>query len=186
MKRFVLAAILAVMTLEIATPVFAARRVVVHRGPHRKTVVVHRTFPLRRALPVVVVRPARVRVAVAPRVYLAPVVWTAAVVTTAAAADRSTWEDAEKLVSADDWTEFTLNANARGTKLFLQIDGRAELSFAEVVFGNGEVQVVDFANMTHKSGLYSLLDFKDGRTIDHVRMVARAKSDEARVVLRLV
>lgn len=185
MKRFVLAAMLALMTVEIAAPAFAARRVV-RRGPHRKVVVVHRTFPLRRALPVVVVRPARVRrVLVAPRVYLAPVVWTAAVITAATAGDRPAWEDSEKLVRDDDWTEFTLNADARGTKLYLQIDGSADLNFAEVMFANGDVQVVDFEEKTHKSGLYSLLDFKDGRKIDHVRMVARARSDEARIVLRL-
>jgi hypothetical protein len=186
MKRWILIAFATVMVLEIAAPVAdAARRRVVHRGPHRKVVVVHRTFPLRRALPAVVVRPARVRVAVAPRVFLAPVVWTAAVVTTSAAVAKPTWEDAETLEREEEWTEFTLNADARGTKLYLEIDGNADLNFAEVVFENGDVQVVDFEEKNHKSGLYSLLDFKDGRKIDHVRMVARAQSDKARIVLRL-
>ena len=30
-----------------------------------------------------------------------------------------------------------------------------------------------------------IVDFKDGRRVDHVRMVARAKSDDARLALRL-
>jgi hypothetical protein len=38
---------------------------------------------------------------------------------------------------------------------------------------------------TRGPGLYPLLDFRDGRKVDHVRLVARAKSDNARVVLKL-
>jgi hypothetical protein len=45
--------------------------------------------------------------------------------------------------------------------------------------------VVDFAAKTREPGLYELLDFKDGRKVDHVRMVARAQSDEARIVLKM-
>ena len=56
-----------------------AGRTVVHKGP-RRTVVVHRAFPLRRALPVVVVRPARFTVRVFPRVFLAPIVWAPVIV----------------------------------------------------------------------------------------------------------
>ena len=54
-----------------------------------------------------------------------------------------------------------------------------------MVFDNGESRVVDFAEKTHGEGLYELLDFKDGRKVDHVRMVARARTDEAKVVLRM-
>ena len=53
------------------------------------------------------------------------------------------------------------------------------------MFGNGEAQVVDFGEKTHGAGLYSLLDFRDCRHVDHVRILARAKSDDARVVLRM-
>jgi hypothetical protein len=38
---------------------------------------------------------------------------------------------------------------------------------------------------THGEGLYELLDFKDGRKVDHVRVVARAATKDARVVLRM-
>jgi hypothetical protein len=186
MKRWILSIVLALMCAEIAAPAFAARRVKVVRGPRGNTrVVVHRSFPIRRTLPVVVVRPARVAVRVAPAVFLAPVVWTAAVVATAPARDLLVWEDAETLNKDEEWTEFTLHCDQRGTKLYLEIAGRAQLNFAEVVFENGDTQVVDFDEKTHDPGLYSLLDFKDGRKVDHVRMVARAKSEEARVILRL-
>jgi len=186
MKRWIITFVLAVLCAEMAAPAFAAR-VRVFRGRRGHTrVVVHRGFPLHRTLPVVVVRPARVTVRVAPVVFLAPVVWTAAVITTAPAHHALVWEDAETLTKDEEWTEFTLDCDQRGTKLYLEIAaGKAQLNFAEVVFENGDTQVVDFDEKTHGPGLYSLLDFKDGRKVDHVRMVARAKSDQARVVLRL-
>lgn len=188
MKRTILAALLVLMSLDVvAAPAQAARkRVVVHHGRHRTTVVVHRGFPIHRRLPVVHVRPARVatRVFVTPVVFLAPVVWRPLVVALPAPS-ALVWEDAETLAEDDDWTEFHLDVDHRGHKLYLQIDGRAQIEFAEVVFENGDTQVVDFGSKTHGSGLYSLLDFADGRKVDHVRMVARARSDSARIVLRL-
>ena len=82
------------------------------------------------------------------------------------------------------WTEISLNADSRGRKLSLELSaGKAQLDWAEVVFENGEAQVVDFAEKTHGPGIYALLDFRDGRRVDHVRMVARAKRDEARIAL---
>jgi hypothetical protein len=190
MKRFMMVGVLLILGLHVVAPAFAARRVVVRKGPHRTHVVVHRGWPLRRPARAVVVRPARVTVVrVAPVAYLAPVVFTGAVATAAAAAhdrDRLVWEDGETLVRDEDWTEFTLNCNARGERLWLEVKGgRVQADWAEVVFENGEARVVDFRERTHGPGLYSLLDFKDGRMVDHVRMVARARSDEARVVLRM-
>jgi hypothetical protein len=188
MKRLLAFALVLIVGLQNVAPAFAARRVVVRRGPARRTVVVRRGWPLRRPARVVVVRPARVVVRVAPARYLAPVVFTGVVVAAASAPvhDALVWEDGETLSKGDDWTEFTLNCDARGTRLWIEVqNGRVQADWAEVVFENGDTQVVDFAERTHDPGLYSLLDFRDGRMVDHVRMVARAKSDEARVVLRM-
>lgn len=186
MQRYVLAACAAALCLQtLADPALARpRRHVRHVTVHRSHVVVHRGFPIRRTFPVVVVRPARRAVVVAPRLFLAPLVWHATVVSLPAR-DLLVWEDAETLTRDDDWTEFTLAAGDRGTKLFLEIHGKAQVEFAEVVFANGDCQTVDFESHTHKSGTYSLLDFADGRQVSHVRMVARARSDEARLVLRM-
>jgi len=189
MRRLFAVALLLVLGLQMVEPAFAARRVVVRRGArHRTTVVVHRGWPLRRPARVVVVRPARTVVRVRPAVYLAPVIFTGVVIAAASApaADVLVWEDAETIEKADDWSEFTLNADARGTRLWLEVKaGRVQFDWAEVVYENGDAVVVDFAEKTHGEGLYSLLDFRDGRKVDHVRVVARAKSDEARVVLKM-
>jgi hypothetical protein len=189
MKRLLTFALLLVLGVQIVEPAFAARRVVVRRGVHRRTtVVVHRGWPLRRPARVVVVRPARVVVRVTPVRYVAPVVFAGVVLAAASAPARDilVWEDGETLAKDEDWTEFTLNADSRGTKLWLEVaSGRVQADWAEVVFENGDTQVVDFAERTHGPGLYSLFDFRDGRKVDHVRMVARAKSDEARVVLKM-
>jgi hypothetical protein len=45
--------------------------------------------------------------------------------------------------------------------------------------------VVDFNDRVHRPGFYSLLDFADGRKVDHVRLVARAVSADARLALLL-
>lgn len=163
----------------------AARVRAVHKGPHGRTkVVVHRAHPIRRPLPVVVVRPAPV-VRVAPRLFLAPVFWTAAVV---ARPDRDhlAWQDTANLSQEEEWVDFTLNADARGEALYLEVEGgRVQFEFVEVVFENGDCQVVDLDQRTSGAGVYRLLDFADGRKVDHVRVLARARTESANVTLLL-
>ena len=187
MRRLIPSLFLLSLGLTLAQPAFAARRVVVHHAPRRTTVIVHRGWPLARPARVVVVRPAAVTVRVTPRVYLRPVTWTTMAVAVAApTADALTWVDGTTLEKADDWTEFTLNCGHRGSRLWYEVkSGKVQADWAEVVFSNGETQVVDFAERTQDPGLYPLVDFKDGRIVDHVRMVARSKSDDARIAMRL-
>ena len=189
MRRLIVVLIALALGLALAEPASARRVVVVHKGPHRTTVVVHRGWPLARPARVVVVHPGAVAVRVQPRVYLRPVVWTAATVAVVAShpvADALSWTDGATLVKDEDWTELTLNCGRRGTKLWYEVaNGKVQADWAEVVFANGETQVVDFAERTQDPGLYPLIDFRDGRIVDHVRMVARAKTDDARVALRL-
>ncbi len=184
MKRTLSIALLSMFILTTAAE--AARVRVTRRGPRgrRATVTVRTGFPIRRALPAVVVRPAPV-IRVAPRAYLAPVVFGAVVVASLPA--HREWHASEELDREDGWTDFTMDVDRRGTKLFLQIDrGAAQVSFAEVVFENGEVQVVDFNDRVHRTGVYQLLDFRDGRKVDHVRVVAKASTNESEIALHLV
>ena len=163
-----------------------AGRVVVRKGGRvtRVRVTVHSGFPLRRTLPNVVVRSATVRVA--PRVYLAPVAFAAVVVGASPAGARA-WNGAETLDREEGWTDFTMNIDQRGSGLLLEIDrGSAQVSFAEVVFENGDAQVIDFNDRVHASGVYSLIDFKDGRKVDHVRVVAKSDSRESVIRLHLI
>ena len=187
MNRLLTVLLLLVLGLQIPGAALA-RRVVVRRGPHRTTVIVRRGWPLHRPARLVVVHPARVVVRVAPLRFLAPVVFTGVVIAAASAPahDVLVWEDAETLTRDDDWTEFTLNCDARGTRLWYEVAaGKVQADWAEVVFENGDTQVVDFAEKTQAADLYPLLDFRDGRRVDHVRMVARARSDAARVALKM-
>jgi len=162
----------------------AQRRVAVrHRGP-RTTVVVHRNHPIRRPLPrTVVVRPARTAVVVgAPLVFLPAVVFAAAVVTLPSR-DRLVWEDSETIAKNEDWVDLSFGVDNRGTALMLDLRGSAQLNFAEVTFANGNVQVVDFNDRTHHAGLYTLLDFADGRQVKTVRILARAKTKDAKLTV---
>lgn len=184
MKRFASILLLAAVALPLASPVDAARVRVVHRGArHRTVVVVRHGHPIRRTMHTVIIRRPAYVVRVAPARFLPLVVW-APVVIARPDHDRIAWQDAESIDKDDDWTEISLDADTRGEKLYLEVvDGRVQFDFAEVVFENGDCQVVDFSERTNGPGVYSLLDFKDGRKVDHVRLIARAKSETARVAL---
>jgi len=183
MRNAILATLFVTASLLPLTDANAAR-VVVRRGPRVTRVTVHPGFPIRRTLPEVVVRGSVVRVA--PRVYLAPLAFRATVVALPAPQAR-VFTASEELSRDDGWTDLTMDVDRRGGGLLLEIDrGAAQISFAEVVFENGETQVVDFNDRVHATGVYSLIDFKDGRKVDHVRVVAKADTRESVLRLHLV
>jgi hypothetical protein len=157
------------------------------RQPARHTKLVIRTgHPIRRVMPAtVVVRPARRTVVVgAPLVYLPAVAWTSASVSLPSS-ERLAWQDGEEIAEEEGWVDTNFGVDSSGNALFLQIDGRAELNFAEVSFADGNVQVVDFNERTHGDGIYRLLDFADGRHVKTVRLLAKSKSDETRLTVYL-
>ena len=187
MKQVLVVALLAAAVgLPITEDAEARARVRTRRGVTRVRVTVRPGFPIRRTLPTVVVRPVPV-VRVAPRVYLPAVVFGAAVVATLPPPDVRVWTGGEVLDREDGWTDFTMDVDKRGSRLLLDVErGSAQLSFAEVVFENGETQIVDFQDRTHRHGVYSLLDFRDGRKVDHVRVIAKASSAETEIRMILV
>ncbi|MGB9006578.1 MAG: hypothetical protein WCB96_12710 [Candidatus Aminicenantales bacterium] len=180
---FLVVALLGMQTLALTGSVVIKRRL-----PHRTVVVVHRGFPIVRPLRPVIVHPIIRPYRIAPRLFLPLVFWTGVVVaaTSVPAPQFFVWEDGENLLAQEGWTEFTLNCENTGTKLWLEIvKGRVRLDWAEVVFGNGETQVMDMKEFVRDPGYYLLLDFANGREVDHVRMVAQAETPEARLVLRI-
>ena len=139
----------------------------------RTTLVVHEGFPIRRTWPTVVVRsPARPIAVSAPSHYLPATRFASDIYRPAVRA--TSWQDADTIWPEYGWVETTLNVDAYGRRLFLSIGGQAQVAFAEVVFENGEARVVDFGDRNVRSGRYHLMDFPDGRRVDHVRVVARA------------
>jgi hypothetical protein len=182
MPLFLILAVFGLRTLAPASATGQRRP----RPPRRKVVVVKKGFPIKRPLRSVVVRPLRRPYRVAPRVFLPLVTWAGVVVATAPLRDVIIWEDGETLTSDEEWAEFGLNCENTGRKLWLEIvNGRVRFDWAEVVFGNGEAQVVEMSEHVRDPGYYLLLDFADGRMVDHVRMVAKAETPEARVVLKM-
>ena len=89
------------------------------------------------------------------------------------------WEDSETITRRDDWVDTHFSVNNTGDALFLRVEGRASLDFAEVHFRDGQVQVVDFNERATEAGTFALLDFRDGRFVQGVRIVARARSPRA-------
>ena len=187
-KATAIALLSALVILPMSRQAEAARVVRVRRAGHvtRVRVTVRPGFPIRRTLPTVVVRPGAAFL-VAPRVYLGAAVFGAVVVASLPPANGRVWTAAESLQREDEWTDFSMNIDRRGSRLLFDVeDGAAQVSFAEVVFENGEAQVIDFNDSTHRKGLYSLLDFKDGRKVDHIRFVAKADTEDATIRVHLV
>jgi hypothetical protein len=120
----------------------------------------------------------------APAVFLPAVAWTAAVVTLPAS-DRLVWQDSETIERDEGWVDSNFGVDRSGNALFLAITGRAQLNFAEVVFANGNIQVVDFNERTHGSGVYKFLDFADGRHVKTVRILAKSESEETKLAVYL-
>jgi hypothetical protein len=193
MKRLILGVLILLVLVPYAPLAEAARvRTKTTRTTRNGRTTVTRTrvttrpgFPIRRTLPTVVVRGPVIRVA--PALYLAPVAFTAVALATLPDAPSIGWTGEETLDKSDGWTDFSLDVDRRGTKLLLDIDGgSAQVSFAEVVFENGEAQVVDFNDSVHKRGVYELLDFKNGRKVDHVRLLAKANNENVDIQVHLI
>lgn len=170
MKRWLIAAFLMVTTLSVDVAEAARRTVVVRRPRARVTV---RT-----------VRPAPV-VRVTPRVHLAPVVFAGVAATLPA--EASLWRGSEVLSRREGWTEFTMDVDRRGDRILLQVErGAAQIDLVEVVFENGEAMVIEFSDRMERPGVYSVVDFKDGRKVDHIRTVAKAGASTTEISLHLV
>lgn len=149
---------------------------------------VHEGWPLSRPQRAVVVHPVRTEVHVATSRFAGSTAFSGTVTRADAAPTRDmiTWEDGETLLKDEDWTEFTFNCAARGHKLWLEIPaGRPQFDWVEVVFDSGDAQVIDLAEKTCAPGLYALADFSGERAVDHVRVVGRSRTDEAKVTLRM-
>ena len=101
------------------------------------------------------------------------------------ARDRLVWQDSEEISREEEWVDTNFGIDDQGKALFLDINGRTKLNFAEVTFANGNVQVVDFDEKTHGAGLYSLLDFADGRRVSTVRILARSESEDSKLTVYL-
>jgi hypothetical protein len=191
MRRLILAsifgAVFAASLLYSADLSAQGRRIVVRRAPVRRTTIVVRpAHPIRRVLPrTVVVRPARSRIVVAaPLVFLPAVVWRPAVVALPPR-ERLLWEESEALRQDEEWVDCNFGVDRRGGALLLEIEGTAQLNFAEVTFDNGNVQVVDFEDHEQKVGVYQILNFADGRHVKTVRVLAKSNSGESTLTLML-
>ena len=187
MRKTVLAALAMAAGTTLLTPSdsMAQRRRVVRVRPAKVHVTVRAGHPIRRPLPMVVVRPPHRAVVVsAPLVFLPAVAWTATVVTLPPR-ERLHWQDSETIESDDGWVDTNFGVDESGDALYLDIGGKAQLNFAEVTFANGNVQVVDFNEKTHGPEVFKLLDFSDGRHVKTVRIVAQSKTDETKLTVYL-
>jgi hypothetical protein len=195
MKKLIISTICIAIVISTLVPAesMAQRRVVVRprvgvvrRPIVRGRLIVHAGHPIRRVLPTaVVVRAARRPVIVgAPLVYLPSLAWAPAVAPMPAS-ERLVWQDSEVIERDEGWVDTNFGIDSPGNALFLDINGKADFNFAEVTFANGNVQVVDFNERSHETGIYKLLDFADGRHVKTVRILAKSESENTKLVVYL-
>jgi len=110
--------------------------------------------------------------------------WTAAVVSLPPR-ERLVWQDSEAITKDEGWADTNFGIDGTGDSLFLDINGKAKLNFAEVTFANGNVQVVDFNEKTHKTGVYKLMDFTGDRHVMTVRILSKSESDTTKLAVYL-
>ena len=180
--KFCLIVLLGILTVAAAGTSTAGQR----RKRPRRTVVVHKGFPLHRPLRAVYVRPLPRPFRLQVRVFLPLTIWVGTPSPVIVERGLLVWEDSQTLQAEEDWTEVGFLCENTGTKLWLEVaSGEARFDWAEVVFENGEAQVVEMKEFARGPGLFPLLDFPGVRSVDHVRMVVKAESEEARVVLKI-
>jgi hypothetical protein len=141
--------------------------------------------PLRRPGRTVILRPPRPIIRVRAPIRYAPIVIWNPVAISIPPRERLLAEDRETIRRAEDWVDMTLNVHGRGDHLYLRIDGRAQLDFAEIQMANGQVHVVDFNERDTESGSFHLFDIHRGREVAHVRLVARARTPDATITVLL-
>ena len=194
MKKLIISTICIAIVISTLVPAesMAQRRVVVRprvgvrRPIVRGRLIIHAGHPIRRVMPsAVVVRAARRPVVVgAPLVFLPALAWAPAIVPLPAR-ERLVWQDSEVIERDEGWVDTNFGIDSSGNALFLDINGKADLNFAEVTFANGNVQVVDFNERSHENGIYKLLDFTEGRHVKTVRILAKSESGETKLTVYL-
>ena len=175
----------ALMTL-VAPIMLLAQRKRARRVVRRTRFVGRPGHPLARAARIDVnVHATRRVVVVGAPIRFLPMVKFAVVAASLPPRERLVWQDSDTLEKEEDWAELNFGVDERGDALFVDIDGRVQMNFAELTFENGDTQVVDYDEHTQAKGLYRLYDFPGVRHLKTVRMVARAQSDEATLRLYL-
>lgn len=181
MKYIITSALLATLLAPSVLPAKASAAEVVIRPIVRQLIVqpggIFRPLPRE-----VVVRPMpRVEIIepiAQPISYQPPLVWT----TQIASLQPTTsilWQGDSVLYKNENWVDSKMPVNSEGNSLVLQVQGRPQINFAEVKFGNGQMQIVDFGEQTLNSGTYQLLDFGRTRDVVSVRILARSQSNQA-------
>ncbi len=188
MKRILLASLVVAVGLQAAAGPAAARPRAAAKGePERVAIVLGQGFPIHRPFPSCVVHRPQRAIIDPYVVYGPPVLWMPVIVPLPSR-PHVVWEDGETLVKREGWADVQMNVKNRGIRLYLELTGRTQLEFADIMFATGEGHAVDFDKGVYKPGIYTLFDFSEGhevREVRYVRLVARAKGAESRLIVRM-
>jgi hypothetical protein len=90
------------------------------------------------------------------------------------------------LLRSEGWGEPVFQLNDHGYAVLLEIQGGVELDRATILLADGSRLDLDLAGARRGDGLFALADFNGDRAVLAVGLRARARSQEARVGVRLL
>ncbi|HYM81805.1 MAG TPA: hypothetical protein VEY91_10415 [Candidatus Limnocylindria bacterium] len=83
------------------------------------------------------------------------------------------------------WTSLTFDVHEPSTAIFVEVQGQAQFDAADIVCSDGEIVSLPLRNSVRGQGMFALHDLGATKTVEQVRITARARSPQARVGLRL-
>ena len=90
-----------------------------------------------------------------------------------------------ELEQSEAWQTYGFEVSDSGLGLFLDLTGSIEFRVARVTFADGTVRDVDLRDARRSDGLFELVTFASEERIHAVRLVARARSPQAKIAVRI-
>lgn len=96
------------------------------------------------------------------------------------------WQNTYSLYPNSGWVNLVMPVRQSGQKLLFNVRrGASQIDYAEVNFGNGQVQRINLKDQSFQDGTYPLLSFGNQRYVESVDLVARAASPQTNLAVQL-
>jgi hypothetical protein len=112
-----------------------------------------------------------------------PIVPRPVIVEPPAVVSQPVWQSSasSNLYRGDGWVDKNIAVEHTGRKLFLNLDGEAKFDYAEVRFGDGQVERVNLQNRVYGDGEYAIANFGNERYVRSVHLLGRSESERSHV-----
>lgn len=89
------------------------------------------------------------------------------------------------IYSRDGWVNIDVPVEQSGRRLYLNLDGEAKFDYAEIKFGDGQVERVNLHNQVYNGGNIEIANFGRNRHVSSVDLRARSDSNRSHLWLNV-